>query len=806
MSTSSSDPITGGRRPPPPPPKRSLERSSIANPISAGHGPVDNFSILHLNQNGVNPDTFVWIIGVESVALTNGKQLDTGCLAELPTGDLCIFRYKPDVGFHMGLVPRLNASILLEENAKLLSFLVSFVGDPHLQHCRVVLRSETAGSAVGPWIDFLKPALSSSQPGLPLQNIAVGCVERITPRKNEFGQESTTQPDPVAFGIAGHSLIILPTKEEIRLNDLHAWTMSDDEFECMYLVDEEPNVFLVRGDGPDFAQLLEKLRPLLPESGALDAPLTNYLSTMGVFAKKDRDSHSAPIILRKRNDELVVWSDPARPVMRYAWVLPRKTILSTENGDNVVLSIASEQAACLRDVVQPPAGMIQTSKGESWILFLSDDAEQTPVRVIVGAENVNFSGVGIHPIDKALDIHVDPSTDGLVRVTTRWRHGDEVVEHRHIAPEQQGFAFWEWWDSEKAQVEISKVGTAGLYSQYNAARKNNFLIVIFGDILLLNRALESGTPMSELCRKLDEMGGVTFAEDQRLREETVAKTLLLASSLQDIKQKYEIISAMSPYYWLESESKWMAQAFGSRIASNAVTSERKRLVPTVRRQVRSIQSDLFRSLGQIEAAIRPLESIFSREEVQRHWSSRVRVFAPQIAHAGLGAASLLLDPTGSTALRLLGGAFATSALGGVLSHIQKDREAAAQIQRAAQGIFPWWQVFMKTLVISIYEAGEFMDAENTVAMKRDRQFIESVPAEQRAAALQRVNSSLRKRIVEERRNRFGEVFSGSGVRVMQILEDIERSSGEQMKLTVDSFMETLVVTGRRKNANAHTNE
>jgi hypothetical protein len=384
-------------------------------------------------------------------------------------------------------------------------------------------------------------------------------------------------------------------------------------------------------------------------------------------------------------------------------------------------------------------------------------------------------------------------------VTTKLRQGDEVVEYSHLAPEQQGFAFWEWWDSEKAQVEVSKSGTASLYSQHNAARKNNFLLVIFGDILLLNRALESGTPMSELCRKLDEMGGVTFAEDKRLREETVAKTMLLASSLQDIKQKYEIISAMSPYYWVEAEAKWMTQAFGSRIASAAVPNERKRLVPTVRRQVRSIQSDMFRSLGQIEAAIRPLESIFAREEVQRHWSSRVRVFAPQIAQAGLGAASLLIDPTGSIAFKLLGGAFATSALGGVLSQVQKDKEAAAQIQRAAQGIFPWWQIFMKTLVISIYEAGEFMDAENTVAMKRDRKFIESIPAEQKAAAMQRVNSSLRKRIVEERRNRFGEVLSGSGVRVMQIIEDIERSSGEQMKLTVDSFVDTLVVAGRRKN-------
>ena len=220
-------------------------------------------------------------------------------------------------------------------------------------------------------------------------------------------------------------------------------------------------------------------------------------------------------------------------------------------------------------------------------------------------------------------------------------------------------------------------------------------------------------------------------------------------------------------------------------------------MPTVRRQVRTIQSDMYRSLGQIESAIRPLESIFAREEIQKHWSSRVRIFLPGIVQVGIGATSLFFDPTGITAIRLLGGAFATVGLGNIFAHFQKDREAAAQIQRAAQGIFPWWQIFMKTLVISIYEAGEFMDAESDVAMKRDRKLIDSIPVEKRSNALKRVNSALRQRIVDERRNRFGEVLAGSGVRVMQIIDDFEQASGQQMKITVDSFVDTLVVTGKR---------
>ena len=113
---------------------------------------------------------------------------------------------------------------------------------------------------------------------------------------------------------------------------------------------------------------------------------------------------------------------------------------------------------------------------------------------------------------------------------------------------------------------------------------------------------------------------------------------------------------------------------------------------------------------------------------------------------------------------------------------------------------------MKTLVISIFEAGEFMDSESAVAMKRDRKLIDSLPEDKRPAAIKKVNSALRQRIVQERRDQFGEVIDGSGVRVMQIIQDIERASGEQMRTTVDSFVDTLVVTGKRSKMEKLTNE
>lgn len=796
---------TGARRSPPPPPE-AFESSAEHTSKPTDHSSIDKFSRLHLGQNGIDANCFQWVMRLNSVNLVVGKELDSGHIAELPGGNICLYRYNPRDGFQMAVLQRENIETSLEHQGGTLKLVLRVSGDPAVNSCSVILDAETVETAFGPWLDFWRPCICSANPDLVAETIFVGRVRQTEPRENELGIKDAVIIAPALVGIGGGFLFVLSADEKISLGDLRSWKLTNREFTGMHLAQDVPRVFVVGNLLADEPRFWDELKSCLPESSQENPPQVPNLSDLGVFRQVEPDGSNRQVVLHKRSEGLADWADQASPVYEFLWPLPFKTILASKNGQCIILDLDTEQGSKLQGLVNVPTGLIKVSDKESWVLFLSDNAQYEPIRVSVRNSEVSYSVTETYPLSSAVDLRVDPANDGMVRVTTKWRKGDDVVELRHVATEQQAFAFWAWWDSEKARHEVAQLTTPGLYSQYNNARKHNFLLVAFGDLILLNRSLEAGTPISQLCTKLDEVGSEKFADDKDLRDETVAKTMLLASSLQEIKQKYELLSAMAPYYWVQREAGWLSHAFGAESAKTVLTSERQRMVPALRRQIRTIQSDLYRSLGQIESGIRPLESIFSREEVQKHWSSRVRTYLPAATQVAIGIAAISTGAGGLMGVNLLAGAFATHGLGNVLGIFQKDREAAAQVRRAAQSIFPWWQIFMKTLVISIFEAGEFMNSESAVAMKRDRKLIDSLPEDKRPAAIKKVNSALRQRIVQERRDQFGEVVDGSGVRVMQIIHDIERASGEQMKTTVDSFVDTLVLTGKRSKMEELTNE
>ena len=333
-----------------------------------------------------------------------------------------------------------------------------------------------------------------------------------------------------------------------------------------------------------------------------------------------------------------------------------------------------------------------------------------------------------------------------------------------------------------------------MYSQFNAAKRHNFLLLLFGDIVMLNRSLDAGTTMDDLVRRINELGAVQFAENNDLRNATVSKILLMISSLPAIKQKFEVLATMGPYHWAHQEVEWVSKAFGNAVGQSASLSERKRIVPLVRRQVRAVQGDLLRSLAQIEAAARPIESILAKDELEKHWSSKVRKVLPLAVQGTIGVTMMALSG-GTQGWQYVGGALATSTLGNVLGFFQKDREAAAQVQHAAETIFPWWQIFIKTLVVSIFESAEFVDGENERAMKRDREMLNAVPAEKRAATLGKLQAELRRRIVNERKNRFAEVLAGSGIRYQNLLDDLDNAAEKGIRESINEFNAGLITSG-----------
>ena len=328
---------------------------------------------------------------------------------------------------------------------------------------------------------------------------------------------------------------------------------------------------------------------------------------------------------------------------------------------------------------------------------------------------------------------------------------------------------------------------AELYSEYNEVKSSNFLLMLFGDIMVLNRRLDNGIAMDHLMSDLEDAGAAKFLESAALRDATVGKIMLLLAELGAIKQKFELLATMSPYHWLNQEVQWLAAAFGTELASKPIATERKRLVPTVRRQIRTVQGDILRSLAPIEAAARPLDAIFAREEFRLHWSSLGRRATPAIK-ALLDAGLFVSGVTPAFMLIGVGVQGANAAF----SYFGKNPEATAQVQRAADVIFPWWKIFMKTLAVSIYESRECAAEWNTVAMKRDKQLLEALPAATRPAAIKNIQRQLRARIMEEKALQCSAFSGGAGIRVCDLMQDLARAGGEDMKTSIDAFATNLL--------------
>ncbi len=289
------------------------------------------------------------------------------------------------------------------------------------------------------------------------------------------------------------------------------------------------------------------------------------------------------------------------------------------------------------------------------------------------------------------------------------------------------------------------------------------------------------------------MGAEALADDAKLRETVVTKILALVEMLPGIKQKLELMASLYPYYWLHQENEWLRAAFGEPVAASLGAALQKRTVPLVRREVRTVQANLGRALAEIEAAARPIDGLLSRNEIRKTWSARARKYVP-VGIQGASALAMVTLTHGAYGWTGLGTFLASGVLGNLFENLTQDAESVHQIGRAAQSIFPWWRVFMRALVTTQFEFSRFIDDENLLAMKRDRALLDKITGaaeDKKEAATARLVAALRERIIEERRNRFAEVLAGSGVRLANVVRDIEATIKNEAHEDVAEFIKML---------------
>ena len=785
---------SAGGGPPPrrsSPPPRNNSTAALSRSQIAELG-VQEFALQALTQRGIDPNRFVWIVPVESIHLRTGTTLADGWVCRLQGGDFVVFRYSGSEGFQLSQSRAVKATADMQGDRVVLGLDLGDESD--IESCSLDLEqasTRSRGAWFPYWCDAVRQALGLRGTSV----ISIASAETLDIKHNGFGIDSKQPTTPVYIGIDEDGIAWVPDLLNTGATDISAWYVDGASLEVTISSGAVPRtVRLAVLQASSDESLWQGVSSYLPAGCRRDTTITSEYRNAGVF---ERAQDGELVLLRRSVQSGRAWDEATGTVFQYRFELGTDLVcIASEDGECLALRLPTrpEYRSPLDDLAQPSEAVRYSDSDGVWIAALAQDPEECVVRVGLSADGLVIADRPPIALDELGPIHASETTDGLLALTVACRGGEQ--NQTFITVPSIGYAFWAEIDARTTDVRVASAATADLYKQFNEAKKHNLLLVMFGDLLLLNRALDADIPMEDLVTQMQDVGAVKFAENDTLRDATVGKILLLTSSLTAVKQKFELLAAMAPYYWAQEEAEWLTSVFGSGTVRKAVTLERKRIVPLVRRQIRVAQSDMQRSLTQIEAAARPLDVIFAKDEIQKHWSSKVRQFVPAAVQGTIGGV-MLLTSGGALGWHLVGGAVATHGLGGILAHFQKDREAAAQIRRAAETIFPWWQVFMKSLVVSIFEASDFMDEENVVAMKRDRRLLDST-GDKREVYVSRLRDQLRRRIVAERRNSFAEVIEGSGVRLAQVVGDIEKAIGPDMRESVDGFVQNLVVAGRRR--------
>ena len=777
-------PAGNARKPPPlirkdPPPK------SPASPRPEQEEDlIGGFARRSLVAAGIDPDAFVWQVPCETILLRSGKSLDDGVLAADPDGRLHIFRYTPKDGFQLATLDLQSASATVDLGTGVLRLLVSLPEHTPVQSCTCILDGNGLARCRGDWLPCWQPRIIEAIGG-DLAELHIVEVEMRKSLANAIGSSRETGSGTMLLGVGATGILLVSPALNIGFADMLRWRRSGGHIHCLSLANGQPILTSIRKSGASDA--LARLEQVLPGTARVDFDLASRFESTGCFETVGADNPGL-VVLEIQDGTAMRVAAPDEAMFRQAYACADRTVLVADNGHCLCLHTPGDAGKSICEGIAPLSSLLAATEGTSWMPLLTADNARRVCRLEIQSGGAVCEG-GAYPYPNAT-ITVREDSPGVCRAT--FRHA--ASELNLLGPDNLIYALWAEWDSRLTATGLTKAGIADLYSQFNAAKRHNFLLLLFGDIVMLNRSLDAGTAMEDLVQSINELGAVQFAENNDLRNATVSKILLLISSLPAIKQKFEVLATMGPYHWAHQEVEWVSKAYGNGVGQSVSLAERKRIVPQVRRQVRIVQGDLLRSLAQIEAAARPIESILAKDELEKHWSSKVRKALPLAVQGTIGIA-MMAASHGAVGWQYVGGALATSTLGNVFGYFQKDREAAAQIQHAAETIFPWWQVFIKTLVVSIFESAEFVDGENERAMKRDRELLNAVPAEKRAAALGKLQAELRRRIVNERKNRFAEVLAGSGIRYQNLLDDLDHAAEKGIRESINTFNPGLITAG-----------
>ncbi len=731
-------------------------------------------------QNKLPIDKIIWLVPLDKLIFKSGKTTKGGFFFYTTEKNFFAVLFSATEGLQKTkFTAKVVETEVIEEDRKIV-LNASFETEEFVKDISICLDSlEKFESGCGPWLFFWHDAICRKL-HIDSKNskYTFVSVNKYLPTQNHFSTKREYAFPITLCDLEDANSIKFPSFT-LSLSDVISWQISKNKVTICSAQNDYPLIEIQELSISKDAKFLSVLQKMLPGPPALH----DIKQSIGTFRLLISTKVKAPPgdYSMKIEEQSLVTLSKEKITFTHGFQCKDVTVLISESGQFARVLVSPRQGLDLLNRLKTHNRLLLTSNNELFAVCLNPELHNNPTKIVFCDNKIllgesNF--VGINEID---NITIDSEL-----IVVDWHVEGTKRTIGLFAPEKLGNKILEEWNVKRIEIGIKKAEIEDLYPQFDEVKKHNLLLILYGDILMLNRNLNTGMNMTMLIEKLATMGPVEFAEKKHIRNETVSKTMLLHECIPRIRQKFELQSAMYPYYIAQQDSCWLQTVFQNSIKTETICDEAKRIVPIVRQEIQSFQTNIKRPLSEIEMAIRPLSAILIREEVQKHWSTKVRQIFPAFVQMSLGG-TLIAVSGGLAGWEIVGSTIFTQAGGGILGLFQKDKEAAAQIKNVAESVFQWWQVFMQVLVVSVYESAQFIDDQSAVTMNRDKHLLSQLNPEQEAVVKGRLQNQLRSRILEERKNRFLEILKGSGICIADLISDIENSVGPEMDKIIQYF-------------------
>ena len=643
-------------------------------------------------------------------------------------------------------------------------------------------------SAINFWEPTLIKEIKSSKNKLDNLYVVSICADTVTSN----GKKSIVpKKNNVILTIDGSEIKTIPEIHFPSINFMQAWKMIDDKKVLfLYEINEIPSVFEVTFNyklkGSDIKYLLSNFLDIARNKHDVDLFILNYqmIATLTCYPSRELKDY-----LIKKDDKqgMLAISTSSQSVIRFEHGYAYKGVLLAYDLANPIFSakIPVKFEKIYTNFLLAPSILSNNENKEFSAALIADDYKERIVFLSFSKKSWILNGVVYdyksNPSLSVKECHHDKYKREL---TISYELNGKKKDVLCVGPERFVYALLKNWDETQGSMLAERNDIAGLYKEFNKLKSERRACALFADLIFLEDKVNKNISIKELYEKLIDKEDDVFFKDENLINDVTRKIVILIECIADIKKEFALHTKYYPYFIFSSESEWILSIFGAAVSKKIASNERESIVTRYRQKLKLIRSEIFSEINEIEKILIPVFKMIEAEN-QKKGQATQKTVGRLVSIATLSSYAVL---SGGWSL------FATgkSLFDNVAGLVTSDKNLAIIVKNSFLQLYPWWEIFITSRDLQIYELASFLLEEQSVFMKRDKALLTMCPEDSRKTFTEKLNKNLTDKITHYRQIDNEVIDKNSHVKmsflISRLLEIIEKNA----KYNINSYIKNKI--------------